>query len=195
MIDRNDLSNLESMIRWGTVDEARQKYFEDQMADRPELAKFSDEFGVTLLIVSAGAGNFVATKLLCTLGADANACSDVGETPLINVVREAGAEGEQSMEEIRARLNIIDCLALYGADPNFLGYQGCSALHWSIIYGQVRFVERLLQVGARPEIQLNDPPDHQAANELVKSSRCRGTIEQKRLIAELLECGSHRRAQ
>jgi ankyrin repeat protein len=187
MIDCGDLSILESLIRWGVVDASRQRRFEEYINNQLELVKCSDRFGTTLLMLAAGAGNFEATQFLCALGADANALSHAGETPLISLVREA--EIEQSGEEILARIRIIDCLALHGANPNLLGYQGCSALHWSIIYGQVKFVDQLLRVGARPEIRLNDPPDHQTASELVNSTRCRGTNTQKKLIAELLESG------
>lgn len=185
MINSVEMSGLENLIRWVNC-ERHNKIFEEQLRLRPILAKEKDDFGMTLLMIAADAGNISAAKLLCNLGADVNAVSESGEMPLINVVR--GMDGEKSRfeGECETRMKVIDCLATCGANPNTLGYQGCSALHWAIIYGRVEFVKCLLSFGGDPGIRLDDPPDCENGYELVNSSRFRGTSAQKKRIFDLL---------
>lgn len=184
---RPEIAEFEALIRWGSVDAPRQQQLIEALQKHPQLAREADEHGVTLLMIAAGAANVAATELLCRLGSDTNAMSHAGETPLINVVRELDSEGRTSPDEMRARSRVIDHLTSNGADPNLLGYQGCSALHWAIIYGQVKIVDHLLRSGARPEIRLNDPPDDESAGELVSSRRFRGNELQRKLIADLID--------
>lgn len=190
----SDISDFENLIRSGTVSASQQRELECRIRSNPSLARATDEFETTLLMIAAGAGNIAATQLLCELAADVNALNQCGETPLINVVRESENENSLLPEELQARLKIIDCLASHGANPNTLGAQGCSALHTAIIYGQVKFVDHLLRAGADPEVCLDDPPDDDKAAALALSSRFRGSETQRTRIINMLAAHKHGKA-
>src|SRR5438067_13818049 len=58
-----------------------------RVPELPELARRANKDGETALIVTSSVASPSVVKLLCDLGADVNAWSALGETPLINVVR------------------------------------------------------------------------------------------------------------
>ena len=111
MKERDEISDLDALIRWGIVNASHQTEFEQRVRCNPHLALDADEFGTTLLMIAAGAGNFAATELLLKLGADVNALSQSGETPLINVIRETDRLNKENVPLRYAsndRLNVED---------------------------------------------------------------------------------------
>lgn len=185
MINSAEMSGLENLIRWVNSD-LYQRRFEEQLRACPVLAIEKDEFGTTLLMVAADAGNISAVRCLCESGAEVNAVSESGEIAIINVVRGLQNERARFDMECEIRIEIINYLVSCGANPNALGYQGCSALHWAIIYGYVDFVKCLLSVGGDPNVRLCDPPSCESGYDLVNSSRFRGTNAQRKYISDLL---------
>jgi ankyrin repeat protein len=185
MIADDDFYELESHMRWGCADPSRQLAFLNRLRSSTALAVDANEFGTTLLMVAADAANLEAVQQLCLLGANAKALASTGDTPLICAVRGAMDDApEVRLTETRAA--IIDTLVQYGADPNQLGWQGCSALHYAVIYGLKDLVYRLLLGGADPFVRLCDPPSEENAIELAKSRRFRGDEPQRQAILALL---------
>lgn len=183
MIDANEFFELESQIAWGCTDPSRQKAFLKQLESSPTtLAIGENEFGCTLLMAAAEAGNLEVVQQLCRLGSNAGAIASTGDTPLICVIR--GAVNDPAPE---TRSAIIDTLVQYGANPNQLGWQGCSALHCAVIYGLKDLVHRLLLGGADPLVRLCDPPSDENAIELAESCRFRGNDQQRQAILDLLK--------
>ncbi len=187
MIDSDDkFSELESAIRWGCVDPLLQAGLVAMLEHTPALVSLSDEFGETLLMIAADAGNVEIVHKLCALGADSKALSLTGNTALIAVV--GGARDDASgTEGIKLREDIIKLLLEYGAEPNQLGYQGCSALHYAVMYGQTELVQCLICGGADPKVQLCDPPDNLDAIALAESARFYGNEAQRQAIVRLLK--------
>jgi ankyrin repeat protein len=182
MIDTNVLSELERHIRWGCTDATRQLAFFNKLESSPNLATDADEFGTTLLMIAASAANLEAVKHLCLLGSNASALASTGDTPLTCTIQ--GARDEPPSFE--ARSAVIETLLHYGANPNQLGWQGCSALHQAIIYAFPTLVQTLLLGGANPSVRLCDPPSEEDAIELAQSRRFRGTEQQRLAILALL---------
>jgi ankyrin repeat protein len=185
MIDSNELFEVESHIRWGCIDSSRQMKLFKLLQSSPSLATDADEFGTTLLMIAADAANLEAVQHLCLLGSNSGALASTGDTPLICVVRGAldDPPGSRSTE---TRTAIIDTLVQYGANPNQLGWQGCSALHYAVMYGLTDAVHRLLLGGADSLVRLSDPPSDDNAIELAQSHRFRGSDQQRQAILALL---------
>lgn len=184
MIETDKFLELESLISWGCTDTSRQMTFLDLLHSSPSLATDTDEFGTTLLMSAAEAGNLEAAQQLCRLGADAGALASTGDTPLICVIR-----GFSNGQETKARSAIINTLVQHGGNPDQLGWQGCSALHYAVIYGSTDLVHQLLLGGADPLVRLCDPPSDENAIELADSDRFRGNEQQRRAILALMKNG------
>ena len=179
-------SELASHISWGRIDPSHQTKALQTLQSRPSLASDENEFGESLLMVAAEAANQEVVHQLCLLGSNTRALASTGDTPLICAVR--GAYDEPPGTEItEARAAIIDTLIQFGADPNQLGWQGCSALHYAVIYGFVELVRHLLLGGADPMVRLCDPPNDESAIELAESGRFYGSDQQRRAIIGLLK--------
>jgi len=179
-------SELESHISWGRVDPSRQTKALQAIQSSPVLATVEDEFGHTLLMIGAEVANVEVVNQLCLLGSNARALASTGDTPLICAVRGAYDElPEVAITEARAA--IIDTLIQFGADPDQLGWQGCSALHYAVIYGFVELVRHLLIGGADPMARLCDPPSNESAIELAESERFYGSDQQRHAIIRLLK--------
>ena len=184
MIDTEEFFEIEALINWGCTDPSRQMTFLKLLQTSPAFATDSDEFGITLLMFAAEAGNLEAVQQLCRLGADARALASTGDTPLICAIR--GLSNEQ---ETKARSAIINTLVQHGGNPNQLGWQGCSALHYAVIYGLTDLVHQLLLGGADPLVRLCDPPSDENAIELAESYRFQGNDQQRNAILTLLKNG------
>ena len=186
MIDDDTFCELECHISWGHDDPARQALFLEALRNSPALAGAEDEFGSTLLMTAAEAANLEAVRELCRAGANPRALASTGDTPLICAVRGFMNDAQgNSTESVRAE--IVDVLIQHGADPNQLGYQGCIALHYAVIYGLVELVRHLLRGGGDPAVRLCDPPSEENAIELAESGRGTRTEAQKREIIRLLK--------
>ena len=187
VIDTDEFFELESLINWGCTDPSRQMTFLKLLQSSPAFATDTDEFGITLLMFAAEAGNLEAVQQLCRLGADAGALASTGDTPLICVIR-----GYSNEQEIKASSAIINTLVQHGGNPNQLGWQGCSALHYAVIYGLTALVHQLLLGGADPLVRLCDPPSDQNAIELAESYRFQGNDQQRNAILTLLKMAETR---
>lgn len=186
MISADAFAELGSHINWGRVDLSHQTKALQALQSSPAIATDEDEFGETLLMVAAGAANLEIVNQLCLLGSNVRALASTGDTPLICAVR--GAYGETPKAEVtEARVAIIDTLIRFGADPDQLGWQGCSALHYAVMYGFVELVHHLLIGGADPMVRLCDPPSKECAIELAESKRFYGSEQQRQAIIALLK--------
>jgi ankyrin repeat protein len=178
-------SELESDICWGPSKPARQTKILQALQINPALATDEDEFGHTLLMYAAQAANLEVVSHLCRLGANTQALASTGDTPLICAV--GGADNEPpEADTTEARAAIIETLIQFGANPDQLGWQGCSALHYAVIYGRVALVRQLLLGGADPTVRLSDPPSDENAIELAESGRFYGSEAQRLAIKGLL---------
>jgi ankyrin repeat protein len=186
MISADAFSELASHINWGRVDLSHQTKALQALQSCPAIATDEDEFGETLLMVAAGAANLEIVNQLCLLGSNACALASTGDTPLICAVRGAYDEPPEA-ETTDARAAIIDTLIRFGADPNQLGWQGCSALHYAVMYGFVDLVRHLLVGGADPMVRLCDPPSNESAIEIAESKRFYGSDQQRQAIIALLK--------
>jgi len=189
MIQEREFSELENLIRWGGSSFPHQEVFIARVQAQPALAKDADAHGTTLLMVAAEVANLDAARLLCRLGADVNAEDLSGNNPLICVVQ-GGRDDLAQDNNFFTRSTIVDQLVRSGANPNKLGYQGCSALQCAIIFGQVNLVERLLLGGGDASQRLSDYPSNEDAYELVKSNRFRGSDSQREAILCLLDASA-----
>lgn len=181
MISLADFSKLEDAVRWGALDATRQAQLMAELAARPELARYADEDGATLLMVAAHAGNLEAVTLLCRQGADPKAVNLSGENALTSAVQGA------LDEPVDNRPGIVKVLIAHGADPNQAGEQGCNALHWAVIHGLPELVQALLEGGGDPAVCIDDRPGSGVnVTELAASSRCRGRPEQRKAIQKML---------
>lgn len=176
-------SHLEELIRWGMVDAIRQQDFLLLLHAQPNLAYECDKHCVSLLMLAADAGNKEAIKALCNLGADVNAISCGSETPLINAVRRESA-GDVDR---KLTLEIVQILLGYGADPNLIGFQGCSALHWSVIEGDASIVEILLRYKGDVGLCTADRIP-MSIMDILGSGRFRGTVAQREGVAKVIKC-------
>lgn len=89
----------------------------------------------TALLMATQANRVQAAKTLIELGADVNAGSTLGATPL------HVAAGNNNIE-------IVDLLIAHEANPNAQDYDGITPLHKAAQYGHVEVIERLLAKGA-----------------------------------------------
>lgn len=179
-------SELASHISWGGIEKSHQMEVLQALQSCPALATEEDEFGETLLMIAAEAANLEVVNQLCLLGSNTSALASTGDTPLICAVRGAYDESPEA-EVTEARAAIIDTLIRFGADPDQLGWQGCSALHYAVMYGFVELVRHLLLGGADPRIRICDPPSHESAIELAESERFYGSEHQRHAIIALLK--------
>lgn len=153
----------------------------EKIEREPEVVNMSDSFGTTILIEAAALESVVLIKCLCEMGANANSKNDLGETPLINVVRTSFFRTNQNS------LSKAKILLEHGADPNIVSYDGCSALHQAIIFGQIVLVKLFLQYEGDPNVRIKDPPSHENALELCESKRFKGSDSERQEIQVLLE--------
>lgn len=179
-------SELASHISWGRIKKSHQVEALQALQSSPALATAEDEFGETLLMIAAGAANLEVVNQLCLLGSDVSAVAATGDTPLICAVRGACDESPEA-EVTEARTAIIDTLIRFGAAPDQLGWQGCSALHFAVMYGFVELVRHLLVGGADPKARICDPPSNESAIELAESERFYGSENQRHAIIDLLK--------
>jgi ankyrin repeat protein len=186
MIDPDEFFEIESLIEWGPTDPSRQAEFVARLRSCPGLATGTDGFGNTLLMSAAEAANLEAVRALCLQGADAGALAETGDTPLICAVRGLLNDSPEA-PSLDTRAAIVLALIEHGADPNRLGWQGCSALHCAIVYGAVGLVRALLAGGADPQVRLCDPPSREDAIELAESGRFHGSDADRQQIIFLLK--------
>jgi ankyrin repeat protein len=104
----------------GTLEPDEEKRISDILLRVPELSRRANKDGSTALIAACCGAHRSVVKLHCDLGANVNARSALGETPLINVVR--GAAAEVAKEPVAAARLLLE----RGADPNVLAYDGCN---------------------------------------------------------------------
>ena len=148
----------------------------------PLLVTLQNEDGTNLLIETAGIGNTSVIEVLCELGSDINLVDSLGETALINTIRSAAF---QTIDKETQLLN-MKILLDYGANPNQLAYDGCSALHQAVIFSQLEAVQLLFCNHADAFVRLDDPPSQENSIELVKSTRFRGTKQEQNDMYNLL---------
>jgi ankyrin repeat protein len=174
-------SHLEKLIRWGAVDSIRQQELLSILQSDSSIVSKSDEYGTSLLMVAADAGNKAVIEALCRFGANVNAISDGGETALVNAVRWDAPEDLYG----KMRHEIVKLLLELGADANLIGFQGCSALHWAVIEGDPSVVEIMLRHGGHADFRDADR-NGMTAKDVLLSGRFRGTAAQRDVIAGLL---------
>jgi hypothetical protein len=85
------------------------------------------------------------------------------------------------------RVHMANLLLEAGADPNALGYQGCSALHYSVIHAQAALCGCLVRGGADPRRRIEDSPSNENSYELLVSPRFRGTTAQRSELSRVLQ--------
>lgn len=174
-------SRLEGLIRCGGGDLIRSREFLSVLRAQPALARQFDEFGASLMMIAADAGNMAAVEALCDLGGDVNAVSDSGETSLVNAIR-FKPEDDFAWRE---KIEIVRALFKYGADPNLIAFQGCCALHWAVIEGDPLVVDIVLRNKGNPDLFTEDRFPV-TAMEILRSGRFRGCVSQREMIFELL---------
>jgi len=89
---------------------------------------------------------------------------------------QTGHSGDSLLQVAVFRKDVeeVDCLLAAGADPNYRGEYGYTALHNAVSLDQPEIVERLLKVGAKPDVA-ND--DGVKPIRLAKSLRVRTMLE------------------
>ncbi len=130
------------------VDAARQ-----MLILEPELAREND---AALLREVARQGSISIVELLLQLGADPNACDQLGHTPLYRV---------GNAEDVEYGAEVVRALVRGGAQVNARECQRhCTALHMAARRGNVAIAEALLDCGADCEARDNggDTPLHRA---------------------------------
>lgn len=99
--------------------------------------------GATALFLVACSGNGERAKILLDGGAEVDAVTDRGDTPLMCAAR----SGAFMLVEI------VSLLVSHGADPNRRGEKGRTALHYAAEKGHSSRVKTLLARGADPRIR------------------------------------------
>ncbi len=132
-----------------------------QIQLNPKIPNLRNEEGITLLHQAALTGNPGTVELLIENGADVNAASTWGKTPL----HEAARRGPSKSAEAVA---IAELLIKNKADPNALAKLDGTPLHCAALFNNVKMIELLIQNGAMPDAPDGDMkkrPLHIAAHE------------------------------
>ncbi len=128
-----------------------------------------DNMGQTPLHDAAAYGQFEVAKLLIDKGANVNTTNKMGGTPI----------GACTMGRGRF-LDVAELLIEHGAQINVRDKNGPTALHKSVINGQPKMIELLLENGADPTIKSNGQTPLDLAEVLTKTDFRRGSSMYKR---------------
>lgn len=132
-----------------------------QVERDPKLLQRTDELGATLLHLAASGGSKAAVEILIEKGAEVNAITRLGETPLHEVAqRDPSKSGEA--------VGIAELLLKNKADPNASAQMNGTPLHSAAHKNAVEIVVLLLKNGARPDTPdgtFNRTALHEAARE------------------------------
>ncbi len=110
------------------------------LARRPGLANIQDKDGYTPLHHATGKGNEAMVRLLVAAGADVNAESVDGVTPMLNAACLPKAAG------YKTALFLIES----GADVSARDKGGADALHYAVAGGSLGLVKLLIERGIDP---------------------------------------------
>ena len=134
------------------------EYAERELLADPALANIRSRYGRTLLHDAAAYGNLRMVELLLRLGADPNAGTAGGHTPLYSVANECQVTGGGS---------IVRALIRAGAQVNVpCGAKRCTALHMAARRGNTEVAEALVECGAAIDARdkTGDTPLRRAKN-------------------------------
>jgi len=128
------------------------------------------------LMLAASEGHYTEVERMILKGADPNAESGDGVTPLIYAVNNSSLNTVKTLLRYDADVNhitgrretslllavknmdfeIAETLVRYGAEVNFQGNYGAAPLHFASIYGYSGIADLLLYYDAEPDIKTND---------------------------------------
>lgn len=116
--------------------------FLDLLVEHPELAKLTNQQGLTLLMIcSRIGGSEAAVQLLLSLGADPNARANDQSNVLAAAIIGGSRFGLSTV-------NILDILLSNGADADVFADSGMPALHWAVAQCKPEHTRCLLLHGA-----------------------------------------------
>jgi hemoglobin len=127
-------------LMMGFASDAVIEYAERELLARPALANIRNRYGRTLLHDASAHGNLRMVELLVRLGADPNAGTPGGRTPLYSVANECQVSGGG---------NIVRALVRAGALVNApSGAKRSTALHMAARRGNTEVARALIDCGA-----------------------------------------------
>lgn len=131
----------------------------------------ANRYGDTILHQCAGNGRLDIVELLLQTGrCHVDARDSKGDTSLVTATRSGFA-------------NIVECLALSGADINFLTHDGNAPVHIAVMSGNVELVNKLGELGANLNIG-----NHQGNTPLHRALYSGNEV----MVRHLVELGVHR---
>lgn len=163
--------------------------------------------GYTPLMVAAQRGNMVAMELLLEAGAEVNACSPAGETPLSLALRqpphvvewllrhgatipEPGSPEHRELlgQVMHCKAGCFELVLQAGLDPNTRMEDGSTLLMSAVANERVEMVRMLLEAGA--DVNASTPGGRTALG-MAMRGRTVGKAEEKRveIMRMLLEAG------
>jgi hemoglobin len=138
-----------------------QKYVEEQLRADPALVHIHHRYGRTLLHEAAAQGNLGVVELLLHLGADPNATTPGGQTPLYAVANQCQVPGGDK---------VVRALIRAGAQVDARSSQHATALHMAARRGNTAVAEALLACGADASAR-----DKTGVTPLQRAKNCRQT--------------------
>ncbi len=134
------------------------EYVHEWLHDDPSLVHVHHRYRRTLLHDAAACGNVQLVERLLHLGADPNATTGGGHTPLYVTANECAA---------RCGGDIVRALVRAGAQVDARSSQGATALHMAARRGNTAVAEALLECGASTELR-----DKKGATPLRRAKNC-----------------------